>query len=309
MQITDATAVPVYSNGFARVRPKTLLGEKFVDLTIGNPSTAEPIGDGGFLPPAQAGKDVSNDEIFNAFDSTTRERQRQVLQALDAATRGRSSDVQDLLPQLEAVLNDLDPVAHVYERDQPQVDQIFLNLDTIMRTLADEHTQIADLLHNGAVALAAVAGRDRTLVATLQEASGFAAELNNVMSGTIAQQRQAIDQLGPALQAQNALLDQVIGNHCFGNTRPCGVATVFTGTLLGNLNYPNDQLAVSSPAGELVTDEWDSMFSEPDGDNRALNLVFSFHCDAVDTTLRDALPAVYQDLQTLLAQAHRACPA
>ena len=40
--------------------------------------------------------------------------------------------------------------------------------------------------------------------------------------------------------------------------------------------------------GELVTTEWDSMFSQPANDNRALNVVLSFHCDAVTQTLQNA---------------------
>lgn len=309
LEITDPNAVPVYSNGFAQVRPKTLLGEKYIDLTVGDQDTGEAIADGGFLPSAQTGKDVSNDEIFNAFDAATREDQRQVLQALDAATRQRSSDIQDILPQLQSVLSNLDPVAHVYEQDQPQVDQIFVNLDTIMQTLADEHMQLGGLLHNGNIAFGAVAERNQALVTTLQEASSFATEIDNVMSDTVAQQRASIDELPGTLSAQDTLLDQVLGDHCFGDTRPCGIDTVFTGTLLGNLNYPNDQLTVSSPSGEVVTDEWDSMFSQPAGDNRALNLVLAFHCDAIGATLRNAAPTLFDNLQTLLGQAQQAvCP-
>ena len=41
LQITDSKAVPVYSNGYATVRAKTLLGEKYVDLTIGNSNTGD----------------------------------------------------------------------------------------------------------------------------------------------------------------------------------------------------------------------------------------------------------------------------
>jgi phospholipid/cholesterol/gamma-HCH transport system substrate-binding protein len=309
IQINDIAAVPIFTNGYAKVKPKTLLGEKFIDLTVGNASTGEAIADGGFLPPAQAGKDVSNDEIFNSFDSATRDQQRQVLQALDVATQQRSGSIQNILPQLQSVLANLDPVAHLYERDQPQVDQIFLNLNTIMKALADEHVQLADVFRNGNIALGAVAQKNQALVTTLQEASSFATEFNNVMVSTVTQQRQSIDELAGTLQAQNALLDVVEGNHCFNNTRPCGIDTVFTGTLLGNINYPNDQLTVSSPAGELVTDEWDSMFSQPTNDNRALNLVIAFHCDAITTTLQGALPSLYNQLQQLLSTVQKTiCP-
>ncbi len=309
IQINDTTAIPIYSNGYAMVRPKTLLGEKYIELTVGNSAKGEAIADGGFLPPAQTGKDVSNDEIFNSFDAATRDQQRQVLQALDAATQGRATSVQNILPQLQSVLANLDPLARLYERDQPQVDQIFLNLNTILKTLADEHVQLADVFHQGNIALGAVAQKNQALTTTLQEASNFATEFNLIMGHTITQQRQSIDELAGTLQAQNALLDEILGNHCFNNTRPCGVDTVFTGTLLGNINYPNDQLTVSSPSGELVTNEWDSMFSQPSNDNRALNLVIAFHCDAISTTLQGALPSLYNQLQQLLAQVQQVtCP-
>ena len=289
MQITDSAAIPVYSNGYAMIRPKTLLGEKYVDLTVGNAATAEPIISGGVLPPAQTGKDVSNDEIFNAFDAQTRAQQQQVLAALDAATFSRSSDIQAILPQLETVVKGLDPIARVYEQDQPQVDSIFVQLNTIMQTIADEHQQLAGVLSNGNSVLAAVNQKDQALLTTLQEAANFATDINNAVAPTVKQQQAAINQLQPALSSQNEFLNQVVAPQSYCGGRSCGIDEVFTGTLLGNLNYPNDQLTVSSHAGELVTDEWDSMFSQPTGgEPRALNLVIDFQCDAVDQTLSGA---------------------
>ncbi len=296
MEITDEHANPIYTDGYAMVRPKTLLGEKYIDLTVGDAASAEPIPDGGYLPLAQAGKDVSNDEIFNSFDAPTRAEQQQVLSELDAATFQRSGDIQSILPQLEQVVANLQPVADVYEQDQPQVDDIFVQLNTIMRTLADEHQQLAGVLSNGNIALNAVAQKDRALIATLQQAATFSTELNNAAAPTVARQRQAIAELAPALESQNSFLNQIVAPQTDCGGKPCGIDEVFTGTLLGNINYPNDQLTVSSQTGELVTDEWDSMFSQPSSDNRALNLVLSFHCDAINTTITQELAPLYKAL-------------
>jgi virulence factor Mce-like protein len=263
LQITDGRSIPVYTNGFALVRPKTLLGEKFVDLTVGGGAKAEPIASGGFLPVAQTGKDVANDEIFNAFDAKTRAQQQQVLQALDKATLDRSGDIQAILPQLTQVISDLQPLAHVYERDQPQVDHIFVQLNTILQTLADEHVQLAGLLSNGSRALNAIAQKNDALTATLQQAANFSTEINNALAPTVAQQRQAIQLLAPALQAQVRLLNLVVEPQAYCGGQRCGIDEVFTGTLGGNINYPNDQLTVTTGIGELVTDEWDALFSQP----------------------------------------------
>jgi virulence factor Mce-like protein len=321
MEINDPRAVPVFTNGYAKVKPKTLLGEKFIDLTIGNAATAEPIAAGGFLPLAQTGKDVSNDEIFNAFDATTRQQQQQVLQALDAATQQRAGDIQAILPQLSTVFANLNPLARVYEQDQPQVDHIFVQLNTIMATIADEHQQLAGVLANGSSVLGAIAAKDQALLTTLEEIGTVASQFNSAMAPTIASQQAAINELGPALSpsctggganqscGQNAFLNQIVFPQAACHNRPCGIDEVFTGTLTGNINYPNDQLTVTSSTGTLITEEWDSMFSQPSGagQQHALNIVLSFHCDAVNTTIAGLLPtnpplgsAAQVLLQTLL---------
>src|ERR1700736_5081513 len=108
----------------------------------------------------------------------------------------------------------------------------------------------------------------------MQNAGSFATEINNAMAPTVAAQRQAIQQLGPTLDSQNNFLNLVEGPQSTCGGRKCGIDEVFTGTLLGNINYPNDQLTVSSTqaacspplgtsqpghcgGGELVTLLWD----------------------------------------------------
>lgn len=297
IQISDTHAVPIYSNGFAKVRPKTLLGEKYIDLTPGSGASAESIASGGYLPVAETGKDVSNDEIFNSFDAATRTQQQQVLAALNQATQGRAGDIQAILPQLQQVVSNLSPVAQVYEKDRQQSDDIFVQLNTIMQTLADEHEQLAGFLANGNVALGAIAQKDTALVGTLQAASNVATELNNAMTPALDAQRKALDQLAPTLVSENTLLYNIVGPKC--NGKACGIDTVIAGTLNGQVAYPNDQLNVTSPNGESVTGLWDSMFSQPSGagttgtgsstctasGNCALNIVLSFHCDTIAQTL------------------------
>ena len=335
IDISNGAAVPVYSNGFAIVRPKTLLGEKYVDLTVGSSNTGEMIASGGFLPVAQTGKDVSNDEIFNSFDATTRQQQSQVLAALDSAIKGRPGDIQAILPQLQQVVANLLPLAQVYEKDQQQTDDIFVQLNTIMQTLADEHQQLAGFLANGNVAFGAIAQKDAALVTTLQEAANVADEINSAMTPTIDAQRQSINLLAPTLQAENTLLYNVVGPKCNGHS--CGIDTVIAGTLNGQVAYPNDQLNVTSPNGERVTSIWDSMFSQPghagatsgttstgastcstapslaNAGTCSLNIVLSFHCDTIAQTLSQLismfpLPVQQQIQATCLAATGHTIP-
>jgi virulence factor Mce-like protein len=321
LQIGNANAVPVYSNGYAVVRPKTLLGEKYVDLTVGSNASGEAIQSGGYLPQARTAKDVENDEIFNAFDAKTRDQQKVVLQELDKATTGRAGDIQALLPQLTAIVKDLSPVAKVYEKDNQQVDNIFVNFNTVMKTLADEHEQLAGLLSNGSAALGAIAQRNDALIATLQEYSNVAEEFNTAMAPTINEQRSALSKLAPTFDGLNQMFNLIVAPqpNCSWPGKPapqpCGVDQVFTGTLLGNINYPNDQLTVTDGGGKAVgpdiTTFWDSMFSAPTPrfadsgcqgsttsnsppscSHSAQNIVLAFHCDEPTSMLSTLLQSV-----------------
>jgi phospholipid/cholesterol/gamma-HCH transport system substrate-binding protein len=320
LQIASDNAVPVYSNGFAMVRPKTRLGEKYVDLTVGDRAAGEAIPPGGYLPQARTSKDVENDEIFNAFDAKTRDQQKVVLQELDKATQGRAGDIQSILPQLSQIVQDLSPVARVYEKDNPQVDNIFVNFNTLMQTLADEHQQLAGLLANGNAALGAIAQRDDALIGTLRGYSDVAAEFNAAMAPTVNEQRAALSKLAPTFDKLNHMFSLISDPQqaCAvnGKAQPCGVDEVFTGTLLGNINYPNDQLTVTNGSGPAVTTYWDSMFSNPKSrwqdngsstctfdptntkasppscNHTAQNIVLSFHCDEATSMISGVLSSI-----------------
>jgi virulence factor Mce-like protein len=292
IDISDSRAVPVYSNGTAKVRPKTLLGEKYIDLVPGD-RRGEELASNGTLPQTNTTTTVEVDQIFNAFDARTREEQRLVLQALDAATQHRSGDLQAIIPQLQQGVANLVPVAQVYEKDNPEMGRILTNLATLMGTLGDEHQQLAGLLANGNVALGAIAQRDQSLITTLREASTVAAELNAAAAPTVDAQRRALAKLAPALGAERSFLAQVVDPNPGCPGRPsCGIDEVFTGTLLGQLNYPNDQLTITTPTGLRVTQQWASLFTPPAGQHAALNIDLSFHCDTLQTTLSPVLGAL-----------------
>jgi virulence factor Mce-like protein len=304
MEISDPRAIPVYSDGTARVRPKTLLGEKYVDLVPGD-RRGEELASNGTLPQSNTSTTVEADQIFNAFDARTREEQRLVLQALDAATQHRAGDLQAIIPQLQQGVANLVPVAQVYEKDNPEMARILTNLATLMGTLGDEHQQLAGLLANGNIALGAIAQRNQSLIATLREASNVAALLNAAATPTVDAQRQALARLAPALGAERNFLGQVVDPNPACPGKPsCGIDEVFTGTLLGQLNYPNDQLTITSPTGVRVTQEWASLFTPPPSQHAALNIDLSFHCDTLQTTLNPVLSAL--GLQSALATI---CPA
>jgi virulence factor Mce-like protein len=298
MTIYDSDAAPVYSNGFATIEPKSILNDMSVDLTVGGGGTATAIPSGGFLTVADTSTSVEYDQIFNSFPAPIRSDEQQVIADLDTATRGQPGNIQDELPRLEQAFADLEPVAAMYSADAPEVDAILKQLTTILQTTADEHEQLAGLLGNGKTALGAIAQRDDALVGTLQGFSTVATELNAAMTPTVPAQKQSLKEIGASLGAENRFLNQIVGPQAGCGGHPCGIDEVFTGTLLGDINYPNDQLTVTTPAGETVAGEWASMFSQPTDTHRALNLVLAFQCDTLPQELASLGPVLSAQQKT-----------
>src|SRR6202035_6036760 len=102
-------------------------------------------------------------------------------------------------------------------------------------------------------------------------------ELNAAVAPAIGSERAAIQALNSSMQSQINLLGQVVAPQAACGGKPCGIDQVFTGTLVGNLSYPSDQLTITTSTGELIANEWDAMFSQPQTDFRGLNYVIAIH--------------------------------
>jgi phospholipid/cholesterol/gamma-HCH transport system substrate-binding protein len=76
----------------ATLRIKTLLGETYVDLSAGNPSSGE-LRDGGRIPDGQVEPQVDLDQILAIFDPKTRAAFRTWMQSQAAAVLGRGEDI------------------------------------------------------------------------------------------------------------------------------------------------------------------------------------------------------------------------
>src|SRR3954470_10446103 len=90
----DQKFAPVKKDARAILRQKTLLGETYVELTPGTPSSAN-LPDGGRLDNGRVVDAVQLDEIFNALDPTTRQAFRTWQQSLAKSVNTRGQDLSD----------------------------------------------------------------------------------------------------------------------------------------------------------------------------------------------------------------------
>ena len=90
---------PLRSDARAILRQKTLLGETYVELTLGS-KTAQPIPENGRLRDGQVADSVDFDELLDTFDAPTRRIFQQWQASLADASEGRSQEINDALGSL-----------------------------------------------------------------------------------------------------------------------------------------------------------------------------------------------------------------
>src|SRR2546423_14544115 len=282
----------------AVIRPKTLLGEKFVELVRKQGSTQGYMSSGGLIAKAQTGQAIEIDDILNAMDAPTRKAMSESFRQLGMAFEGRQQDVSAALPPLDSALANLRPLARVGESRQQELDRILTNLNTIMQALADEQDQLGHLVDRGDTVMSAIASRDQALAGTVKNGAAVFGSLDQAFSGVTAADRASL-QKSPATIAA--------GRRTLALTHP-QVDQLLPELLLGQIGYPNDQLNISNDESLTLAAEWISAFSQQDATGyhslriTGLTPSLSKTSGALSGGLGAGTPTAPQDLTDLLPQ-------
>jgi phospholipid/cholesterol/gamma-HCH transport system substrate-binding protein len=268
----------------ALLRPKTLIGEKFVELVRRTGSTAAYASDGYTLPRAQTGQAVEIDAVLNALDPQTRAALSQTLRELGVAVDGRQADVSAAIPEVEQAAANLRPIARIADARQQEIDRILTDLAVIMAALADEQDALGRVIVSGDVATGALSRRDQQLAGTIQQADRLFASLDQVLADTTPADRAALAQAPGTIASGRQLLA----------TLNPAVDRLLPELLLAQVSYPNNQITVSHPQAISLAYEWISAFAQRDSQGHSFRVT-----PVVDpaTALRQpalptALPAV-----------------
>ncbi len=235
----------------AVIRPKTLLGEKFVELVRPQGSQEAYMSSGATIPKGQTGQAIEIDDILNAMDAPTRKAMSESFQQLGIAFDGRQQDVGAALPPLDSTVANLRPLARVGESRQQELDRILTNLNTIMQALADEQDQLGHLVDSGDTVMSAIASRDQALAGTVTNGAAVFGSLDQAFFGITPADRASL-QKSPATIAA--------GRRTLSLTNP-QVDQLLPELLLGQIGYPNDQLNISDSESLTLAAEWISAFS------------------------------------------------
>ena len=183
-------------------RTKTLLGERFLEITQGAPG-GPTIPEGGRLPDAQVKDTVELDEVLGILDPPTRDLFRTWQQDLGKASKPNAQNLNDAfgnLPQFAATGTDL---LEVLDRQKQALGQLIRNTGVTFGALTEREDQLRDLVVNTDEAFGALASEKEALAETFAVFPTFLDEsratVRNLESFSV-QARPVVRDLRPAFQ-------------------------------------------------------------------------------------------------------------
>jgi virulence factor Mce-like protein len=148
-------AVPKDST--VRIRPRSALGVKYVELTRGR--SHETFRNGDVMPPTQASYSTELDEVYKMFDAKTRRASQENLRGFGDAFAGRGGDVGRTLEELPPLMESLQPVMHTLGAPESDLRGFVRELSDAARIVAPVSEQNAALFTAAADTFEAL-GRD-----------------------------------------------------------------------------------------------------------------------------------------------------
>lgn len=182
MTIDDAHA-PVHTDARVTVRPKSLLGEKYVGL---DPGTGDTLPSGSTLPRTQTARAVDLQDVVNTLDQPTREKLRTLVIELGGGLSGRGLDTNQTFQYGRQDLNDLAAVASTLSVRDQQLQQVIQGLDQVTAELArsDRSQQLGGLIQNSETLLSSLSTQDTQIRTLLVEANAALSRSDHALSGT-----------------------------------------------------------------------------------------------------------------------------
>lgn len=194
MRINDDERIPVEST--ATIRPKTLFGEKFVDIDPGEAETSGPfLDDGGRIANTVGGFELERilADLYPVLQAVDGDELATILSELSAAGRGMG-------PTINRSIENFTAVADVQARHATDVQQFLDDL----ALLSEELAQRSDDLVAGAtdlnVALPPLNQRGDQLAVVLDQAARLSTDLADLLEANRPLQDKAITQGGKALE-------------------------------------------------------------------------------------------------------------
>jgi virulence factor Mce-like protein len=192
---------PLHQGITADIRPKSLLGEKYVDLHDG-PQTGAAYQASAVVHAGANSDPVELDQFINSLDPTTRTAVRVLLDDLGAGVAGRGPDLSSAIAAGKADLAHLAVTGQTLNNRDPDLDKILVGLDGLLGkiTTNDQLTQISQLITNGQNTLNDIEAVQTQFSRQFNDANIALTDLNIAFDNAVPSLRSTID-IAPTLLA------------------------------------------------------------------------------------------------------------
>ena len=208
--VDDAYA-PLHADARVTVRPKSLLGEKYVAL---DPGTSDALASGSRLPQQQVARSVELQDVVNSLDQPTREKLRTLIVALGGGLAGRGLDTNQTIDYGRQDLDHLAAIAQTLSARDQDLQTVIQGLDQVTAELArsDRRQQLGELIKNSETLLHSLAQQDAQIKATLQATNAALGRSDTALSGTTAQLNDILRQAPVTTHLLNGLTGDFASN-------------------------------------------------------------------------------------------------
>jgi virulence factor Mce-like protein len=161
----DQSGLPVDTE--VRVRPRSILGSKFLDIIPGK--SKQTIPPGGTIPIEQVQPIVELEEAFNIFDDETSQGLRTGITNLGDALAGRGADLNETVAEVAKAMPPAQRVLGVLADPTTELEGFIKGVAATSRALEPVAPQLSSMLSNGATTLEAVSAASPALGEAIEE--------------------------------------------------------------------------------------------------------------------------------------------
>jgi phospholipid/cholesterol/gamma-HCH transport system substrate-binding protein len=194
VRLDDAYS-PVHADARVTIRPKSLLGEKYVAL---DPGSSDVLPSGSTLGTEQVARAVDLQDVVNSLDQPTREKLRTLVISLGGGLAGQGTPLNQTLSYGRQDLDHLAAITNTLAARDQDLQRVIQGLDQVTVELAksDRRSQLGVLIKNSETLLHSLSQQDAQIKRTLAQANAALARTDTSLSGT-ATQLNAILQQAP----------------------------------------------------------------------------------------------------------------
>jgi ABC-type transporter Mla subunit MlaD len=165
----DAKVDPFPKDSTIDLRPRSVLGLKYVEMTRG--TSRETFADGDMVPADQAKFPVDLDQFYNMFDERTRDASRENLEGFGNTFAQRGASLNRTIADAPRFLRHLEPVARVLADEDTQFARFFKELGDAARIVAPVADRYAHSFDAGADTFEAWSRSPESLQATIEKSA------------------------------------------------------------------------------------------------------------------------------------------